>query len=414
MPADALDPVVDAAALERVATARERFPALATPGLVALDNAATTHRPQAVLEALTRFYVEANANVHRAQHRLGVAATASYEGARARVARFLRADPDEIVFTRNATEAANLVARGWLAPRLGPGDVVVVTALEHHSNLLPWRLACRAAGAELVVLPMDARGRLAPVRALPDRTVLLATTRVSNALGSLVDVEPLVGLAHGVGAAVLVDATQALGHLPLDAGTEAADFVMASAHKAYGPMGVGVLRGRAQRLAELEPVFSGGEMVESVSATEEVWAPVPHRFEAGTPAAAPVSAFVPALDLLDELGLHAIRAHERGLLERLLEGLEAVDGVELLGPPSAAERSGSVSLVLPGADVHVAATVLDLAGVAVRAGMHCAEPTLLALGQPGGSLRVSLALYSSTDDLDALLAVLPEAVAAAS
>lgn len=395
-----------------MAAVRERFPALAAGDLAPLDNAATTHRPAAVLEALERFYREANANVHRANHRLGMAATEAYEGARRRVARFLDCAAEEVVFTRNATDAVNLAARGHVEPRLEPGDVVVVTSLEHHSNLVPWQQLCRRTGARLEVLPVDGRGRLLPVRSLPERTRFLAATRVSNALGTLVDTAALVELAHAREVPVLLDITQAAGHLPLDEGSRAADFLALSAHKMYGPMGVGVLRGRSEALAATEPVTFGGDMVDRVSLDEASWARVPHRFEAGTPAAAPVAAWPAALDLLDELGWEAIRAHELALLRQLLEGLEGLDGVQVVGPSTAEERSGAVSMALPGGDVHVAATVLDLAGVAVRAGWHCAEPLLSGLGC-GPTLRASVALYNDASDIEKLLEALPEAIAAA-
>ncbi len=391
---------------------RARFPALTGLDEAPLDNAATTHRPAAVLEALTAFYVLANANVHRATHRRARAATEAYEGARRRVARFLRAAPGEVVFTRNATEAINLAARGWLEPRLAAGDVVVVTALEHHSNLVPWQQVCARTGARLVSLPVDARGRLEMPARLPPRTRLLAATRVSNALGTIVDTTELVARAQAAGAAVLLDITQAAGHLPLDEGSERADFLALSAHKMYGPMGLGVLRGRAQLLAETVPTNFGGEMVRSVRSDGADFQPPPLRFEAGTPPAAEAAAFVAALDLIDELGLEAIRAHELRLLERLLAGLAAIEGVTVVGPPTARERSGAVSFTLAGGDVQTAATVLDLCGVAVRAGTHCAEPLLHALGC-GPTLRASVALYNQPADIDRLLSALPEALAAA-
>lgn len=394
-----------------VAAARERFPALQGGELVPLDNAATTHRPQAVLDALQRFYVESNANVHRANHRLGMAATAAYEGARRRVARFVAAEPDEIVFTRNATDSINLVARGFVEPLVGPGDAVVVTALEHHSNLVPWQQLCRRTGARLALLDCDERGLLHEPIELPADAAFVAATRVSNALGTIVPTDRLVAAAALRGLPVLLDVTQSVQHLPLDEGSLGADFLAFSAHKMYGPMGIGVLVGRRGVLERVEPVVFGGEMVDSVDQCEARWQRVPYRFEAGTPAAAPAAAFVPALDLLDELGIDALRAHERELLDRLLAGLAGIDGLVVLGPEGSEDRSGSVSLAIPGGDVHLAATVLDMAGVAVRAGWHCAEPLLTRLGH-GPTLRASLALYNTAADIDRLLAVLPEALAA--
>lgn len=391
---------------------RARFPALAgaAPHEAALDNAATTHRPQAVLDAIARFAAEDNANVHRATHRRARAATEAFEGARRRVAAFLGVERGGVVFTRNATEAVNLVARGWAEPRLGPGKTVAVTALEHHSNLVPWMEAARRTGARLHVLEVDDEGLLRTPE-LPDDTVIVATTRVSNAIGTIVDVAPLVAEARRVGAAVLLDATQAVAHLPSKDIYQDVDFLVASAHKAYGPTGLGVLAGRPERLEETEPVTFGGEMVARVSWDGADWSPVPLRFEAGTPPIAQAVGFVAALDLIDELGLDVIRAHELGLLERLLAGIEAVSGATVVGPSDAASRSGSVSVDV-GGDPHVAATVLDMAGVAVRSGFHCAEPLLTAL-HGGPTLRASVACYTSPAEVDAFLAALPDAVEAA-
>jgi cysteine desulfurase/selenocysteine lyase len=398
-----------------VEAVRRRFPALAGDAgtaIAELDNAATTHKPQAVLDALVAFYREHNANVHRAVHRRAREATEAYEGSRRKVARFLGAEAGEVVFTRNATEAINLVARSFAEPRLARGDRVVVTQLEHHSNLVPWQQVCARTGATLEILPVDAQGRLAVPASLPERTRFVAATRVSNAVGTIVDTAALVALAHGAGAPILLDVAQSAGHLPLDAGTREADFVALSAHKLYGPMGLGVLRGRRARLEEMQPVNFGGDMVTTVRSRDAEWQPPPARFESGTPAAAEAAAFAPALALLDELTLPAIRAHELELLERLLEGLRRVDGVRVVGPPTAAERSGAVAFVIEGGDVLVAASVLDLAGVAVRAGLHCAEPLLMALGC-GPTLRASVAVYTTADEIDRLLDALPAAVSAA-
>lgn len=394
-----------------VSEARRLFPALHGGELVPLDNAATTHRPQAVLDALQAFYLHSNANVHRANHRLGMAATAAYEGARSRVARFVGAEPEEVVFTRNATDAINLAARGFVEAMVGEGDAIVVTALEHHSNLVPWQQVCRRTGARLAVLDIDERGVLREPIELPADAAFVAATRVSNALGTIVPTDRLVAAAAARGIPVLLDVTQSVQHLPLDAGSREADFLVFSAHKMYGPMGLGVLIGRHGVLDRTEPVVFGGEMVDTVEQHDARWQRPPLRFEAGTPAAAAAGAFVPALDLIDELGFDAIRAHERNLLDQLLEGLHALDDVIVLGPPGTVERSGSVSLAIPDGDVHVAGTVLDMAGVAVRAGWHCAEPLLRRMGS-GPTLRASLALYNTADDVDRLLAVLPEALAA--
>ncbi|HEX5010591.1 MAG TPA: aminotransferase class V-fold PLP-dependent enzyme, partial [Planctomycetota bacterium] len=300
--------------------ARAQVPALAG-GRVELDNAATTQKPLAVLDALRRHDVEATANVHRATHQRARAATEAYEGARAAAARFLGAEPRQVVFTRNATEGINLVARGWAEPRLQRGDRVAVTALEHHSNLVPWQQVCARTGAELIVLPCDARGRLPLPATLPPRTKLVASTRVSNALGTIVDTSALVQLAHAHGAAALLDLAQAAGHLAADEGTRAADFVVLSAHKMYGPTGLGLLRARAERLDELQPVSFGGEMVSDVQPDRATWQAPPLRFEAGTPPIAQAAGFAAALRFLQEVGFERAREHELDLLRRLLDGL---------------------------------------------------------------------------------------------
>jgi len=395
---------------------RARFPALAGGAghadvEVALDNAATTHRPQAVLDALAHAYREHNANVHRASHRTARLATEGYERARRAVARFLGAEAGEVVFTRNATEAINLVARSFAEPRTGRDDVIVVSALEHHSNLVPWQQLCKRTGARLHVLPVDSDGLLVEPWSLPARTRLLALTRVSNALGTIVDTTAAVARAHSAGVPVLLDISQSAAHLPADEGTRAADFLAFSAHKAYGPFGLGVLRGRAAHLAAMEPVSFGGEMVSVVNQHDATWQAPPLRFEAGTPPVAEAIAFVVALELLDELTLPAIRAHELPLLARLLDGVACLEHVRVVGPPRAEQHSGAVSLAIDGGDVQLAAGVLDLQGIAVRAGFHCAQPLLEGLGC-GPTLRASVAVYTNAQDIDALLAALPHAVAA--
>ena len=394
-----------------VADLRSRFPALADGSHVPLDNAATTHRPQAVLDAIEAFYRESNANVHRANHRLGMAATEAYEGARRRVARFLEARPEEVVFTRNATEAINLVARSFVEPRLERGR-----PRGGHGPRAPQQPGALAGG-----LPPDGRepGRARRRRPGPAGRALGAPrghalpgcdSRVQRDRDPRRHRRCWCSFAHEQGVPVLLDVSQSVGHLPLDEGSRQADFLALSGHKMYGPMGVGVLRGRSEHLQSMQPVMFGGDMVDRVEQDSASWQEPPVRFEAGTPAVAPVAALPPALDLLDEAGLAAIRAHELALLERLLDGVARVDGVQVVGPPTAAERSGTVSLAVPGGDPHVAATLLDLAGVAVRSGLHCAEPLLRRLGC-GPTIRASLALYTSAEDVDRLLEALPEAVA---
>lgn len=388
---------------------RGRFPAL-NEEEAALDNAATTHRPAEVLAALHHGDTEANANVHRAVHRRAREATQAYEGARRRVAQFFEAKPDEVVFTANATAAINLVAWGFVAPRLKSGDCVVTTALEHHSNLVPWQQVCQRTGAELVVLPVDEKGRLLLPDALPSNTCFVAATAVSNAIGTIVETSVILDLAKKADVPLLLDIAQAAGHLPLDDTMREADFLALSAHKMYGPMGVGVLVGRGNRLGETQPLVFGGEMVDRVTEEKATFQSPPHCFEAGTPAVSSVAAFPPALDLLEEFGLATIRSHEKELLTGLIEGVSKIEGVSIVGPGDPEKQSGSVALSLDGRDPAVVATLLDLEGVAVRSGWLCAEPLLRQLGGP--VLRASVAAYSTKDEIDRLLAALPGAMEA--
>jgi len=413
--ADGPAPGTDALDLAQV---RARFGGLPDDEAL-LDNAATTRAPRAVLDALVRAHEAWGTNVHRAVHRRAREATEAFEGARRRLARFLGAEPDEVVFTRNATDAINLVARAFVRPRLAPGDEVVVTALEHHSNLVPWQRVCAETGAVLRALPVDGQGRLdAPLEphAHGARTAFLAATCVSNAVGTIVPVDALVEEARDAEVPVLLDATQAIAHLPLGEGARAADFVALSGHKTYGPGGVGALRGRRARLLGMEPVTFGGEMVDDVQPRAARFTAPPLRFEAGTPNVAAVCALPAALEMIASLGAGAIRAHERSLLARLVDGLDALDGVEVVGPRALDARSGVVSFVARGADAQTVAAVLDAAGVAVRAGWHCAQPLLEDGGGGlgcGPTVRASVAVHTAPWEIDRLLETLPEALAAA-
>jgi cysteine desulfurase/selenocysteine lyase len=397
-----------------VEAVRREFPVLAQrvhgKPLVYLDSAATSQKPRAVIDAVSRFYAEDNANVHRGVHALAERATAQLEAARAKVQRFIgAARPEEIVFVRGVTEAVNLVAQTFGRSRLRAGDEIVVTALEHHSNLVPWQILCRERGAALRVADIDERGELRfdqLARLLGPRTRLLAAAHVSNALGTINPVAQMVELAHARGVPVLIDGAQAAPHLPLDVQGLGCDFYAFSAHKMYGPMGIGVLYGRAALLEEMPPWQSGGEMVSAVSFEEASWRRPPHKFEAGTPDVAAAIGLGAAVEWLQSLDSDAAAAHEQELLGYGLELLRAIPGLRLLG--GARERIGVISFSLEGVHPHDVGTILDLEGVAVRTGHLCAQPLLRRLGVPT-TVRASLAAYNRREDLDALAAALRKA-----
>jgi cysteine desulfurase/selenocysteine lyase len=388
---------------------RERFPALrrevAGHPLVYLDTAATAQKPEAVIEAEARFYRESNANVHRGLHTLAEEATAAYEACRARVAAWVgAAHPADVVITRNATAALNLAARGW-EQFLQPGDEVLLTEMEHHANLVPWLMLARRRAVTVRYLPLTPDGRL-DLDQLPallgPRTKIVALTAVSNVLGTINPVAEIADAARRRGALVVVDAAQAVGHLPVDFAALGADLLAFSAHKVYGPMGLGFLVGRAEVLARLEPVEGGGEMIERVEWDAVTWADVPLRFEAGTPNVAAAAAFPSALDLLDELGADRVRRHERDLIAYAWERLAGVPGLRLFGPADPDRRGGLVSFHDPRVHPHDMATLLDQRGIAVRAGHHCAQPLHRRLGVVA-TTRASFGLYSSHDEVDALI-----------
>ena len=396
---------------------RADFPALAQAvhgrPLVYLDSAATTQKPRAVIDAVSRFYAEDNANVHRGVHALAERATAALEGARAKVQRFLNAaDPREIVFLRGATEAVNLVALTFGRARVGPGDEVLVTALEHHSNLVAWQILCAERGATLRVCGFDEGGdlRLDELdRLLGPRTRLLAVTHVSNALGTVNPIRAIVERAHARSVPVLVDGAQAVAHLPVDVRDLGCDFYAFSSHKMYGPMGIGVLYGRAALLEAMPPWQSGGEMVREVSFERATYQPPPHRFEAGTPDVAGAVGLGAAIDWLGRLDRAAVLAHEHALLARGRAALAQVPDLRLLA--GGRESSAVLSFTLGRLHPHDVGTMLDLEGVAVRTGHLCAQPLLRQLGL-SSTVRASLAAYNTEADLDALVAALHKARAA--
>jgi cysteine desulfurase/selenocysteine lyase len=403
-PKRAKAPTLDAARL------KADFPILAPrpglPPLVYLDNAATTQKPRAVIDRIVRYYETENANVHRGIHRLAEAATAAYEGARAAVARFARAaDPSCVVFTRNATESLNLVARAWGGARLGAGDEVVVTEMEHHSNLVPWQEVCRARGAVLRVAPVTDDGRIdraALRRLLGPRTRIVAFTAKSNVLGTVNPVAEICAEAQAVGARSVVDAAQAAPIGDVDAAGWGADFVAFSGHKMCGPMGAGVLVLAPEARDELDPFLHGGEMVRRVTAERATWNDAPWRWEAGTPSVADAVGLHAAIEYLDGVGFDAIRAHEVRLTALAMEALSALGGVRILGPADPAERPGVVSFWMEDAHPHDLAQLLDADGVAIRAGHHCAQP-LLARHRIVATARASFYLYNTEEDVDALV-----------
>ncbi len=394
-----------------VAEVRRQFPALAQQvgkrPLAFLDSAASTLKPRPVVETLADFYLHRYANVHRGVYRLSQLATEAYEGARARVARFMGASsPREIVFVRGTTEAINLVASAYGGQVLQPGDEILVTGLEHHSNIVPWQLACERTGARLRVAPIDDDGNVIEDRFLAllgPRTRIVAMAHVSNALGTVNPIARLAAAAHDAGATVVVDGAQAVAHLRVDVRALGCDFYAWSGHKLYGPTGIGVLWGRFDLLEAMPPWQGGGDMIRTVHFEGSTFADPPQRFEAGTPHIAGAVGLAAAIDWLDSLGLDRVAAHEDALVATLVERLEAVPGVRIIGRPR--RRAAVVSFVVDGVHAHDVGTILDAHGVAIRAGHHCAQPVMERFGVPA-TARASLGVYNSESDIDALVRAL--------
>lgn len=387
---------------------RADFPILGrtVPGglpLVYLDSANTSQKPQCVIDAMVDHLERHNANVARAMHTLGAEATEAFEGARDRVAAFLNAPSrNEVVFTKNATEALNLLAR---TIDLGPGDNVVITEMEHHSNIVSWQLACERSGAELrwFGLTDDGRLDLSNTDALVDeRTKVVSFTWVSNMLGTINPVTDLVARARAVGAYSVIDASQAVPQLPVDVAATGCDFLVFTGHKVVGPTGIGVLWGREELLNELPPFHGGGEMIETVTMERSTYAKAPHRFEAGTPPIVEAVGLGAAVDYLGHVGMDAIHRHEQTITAYALEGLATVPGLTVLGPLDAASRGGAISFELDGVHPHDVAQVLDSRGIAVRAGHHCAKPAHARFGVQS-STRMSSYLYTTPAEIDALV-----------
>jgi cysteine desulfurase/selenocysteine lyase len=373
--------------------------------LVYLDNAATTQKPRVVIEAIRTYYERDNANIHRGLHALSERATDAYEKTRAKVCRFLGAREErEIVFTRGTTESINLVAASYGRQVLRPGDEIVVSTLEHHSNIVPWQLACEWTGARLRVIPITDAGELdlqQYEQLLGPRTKIVAISHVSNALGTINPIKRIVEAAHSVGARVLVDGAQAAPHLPIDVVDLGCDFYAFSGHKVFGPTGAGVLWGRAELLEEMPPYQGGGEMIRSVSFERSTWNRIPHKFEAGTPAIADVIGLGAAIDYVTSIGLPAIGEHERDLLEYATAQLRGIPKVRIVG--TAREKASVLSFVIDDIHPHDIGTVLDREGVAIRAGHHCAQPLMQRLGL-SATARASFALYNTRAEVDALVA----------
>jgi cysteine desulfurase/selenocysteine lyase len=380
--------------------------------LVYLDNAASTPMPQAVIDALVRYASCDHANVHRGVHALSQRATDAFEDARARVQRFLGAtDPSQIVFVRGTTEAINLVAHSFVQPRLRAGDEILVSALEHHSNIVPWQMACARTGAHLRVVPLDASAtpRLEEWEArIGPRTRFVALAHVSNAFGTVNDVARIVALAHARGVPVLVDGAQAAAHLPVDVCALDCDFYAFSGHKTCGPTGIGALYGKSEHLQEMPPYQGGGDMIRAVTLEATQYAEPPHRFEAGTPHIAGAVGLGCALEYLANIGLRTIYAHEHELLAYATHELQAIDGIRIFG--TSAEKSAILSFTIDGIHPHDIGSILDGEGIAVRTGHHCAMPAMQHFDLPAGTARASFAFYNTFDDVDALVAATREVV----
>jgi len=371
--------------------------------LAYLDNAASAQHPACVIEAVAEYYRRDHANVHRGVHTLSQRATDAFEGARGKVARFINARSDrEVIFTRGTTEAINLVTQSWGRSRLGPGDEVLISHMEHHANIVPWQMVCAQTGATLRVIPMTVEGELdmEAARALVGpNTRILAVGHVSNALGTVNPVADITRLAQAAGALVLIDGAQAVAHWPVDVQALGCDFYTFSAHKLFGPTGVGVLWGREALLDAMPPFLGGGGMIETVTFEKTTYAAVPEKFEAGTPDIGGVAGFGAALDYVSDLGLDAIECHERELLAYATHALAEVPGLRLIG--TAAQKAAVISFSLEGVHPHDVGSILDHEGIAVRTGHHCAQPVMDRFGIPA-TTRASLACFNTLAELDAL------------
>ncbi len=390
---------------------RDDFPALHQDvhgkPLVYLDSAATTLKPRVVIDTVADVYARDCANIHRAVHLLSQRATARFEDAREKVRAFLNAnDTNEVIFTRGTTESVNLVAQSWARTFLREGDEVLITELEHHSNIVPWQIVCQQVGAELVVVPMTDRGEItreAFEGQLSSRTRLVAMAHVSNALGTVLPVKELIALAHEQGAVVLLDGAQAVSHVPVDVQALDCDFYAFSGHKLYGPTGIGVLYGRERLLEGMPPYQGGGDMIRSVTFAETIYNDLPYKFEAGTPGIAGAIGLGAAIDYLRSFDQESVHAHENEVLRYATEALGSVAGLRLIG--TAPGKVASVSFLMDAAHPHDVGTIVDSEGVAIRTGHHCAQPVMEHFGI-AATARASLGMYNTTEDIDALVRAL--------
>jgi cysteine desulfurase / selenocysteine lyase len=375
--------------------------------LVYLDNAATTQKPRSVIDALVHYYEYYNANIHRGLHTLAEEATAAYELSRLKTGRFINAahPEQEIIFTRNTTESINLVANAWGRKFLKPGDEIVFSAMEHHSNLVPWQLIALATGAKLQYIDIDATGHLVwedVLAKIGARTKIVAISQMSNVLGTINPIKQIAEVAHRVGAVVLVDGAQSVPHMPVDVQDLDCDFLAFSSHKMLGPTGVGVLYGKRDLLESMDPFLGGGEMIKRVTYESSTYADLPNKYEAGTPNIADVIAFGSAIDYLEGLGMDAVRAHEIEITQYAIDALSNVEGVTVYGPTDASEKGGAVTFNYGDLHPHDLSQVLDAEGIAIRAGHHCAQPLMRELGVVA-TARASFYIYNRKDEVDALI-----------
>ena len=388
---------------------RAQFPILSTTAhgrpLVYLDSAATTQKPQSVIDRVSRYYERENANIHRGVYALSADATAMHDASRARIARFINAASErEVIFTRGTTESVNLVAQAWGHATLRTGDEIVVTAMEHHSNIVPWQLVAAQRGAVVRAAPVNEAGELdleGFQRLLTKRTKMVAVVHLSNALGTINPVKRVAELAHAAGALVLVDGAQSVAHLPVDVQDLGCDFFAFSGHKLFGPTGIGVLWGREALLDRMPPWQGGGDMIGTVAVEGSTWAPLPAKFEAGTPHIAGAVGLHTAIDFLAGLDQAAVAAHEHDLLSHATERVGSIPGVRLIG--TAREKASVLSFTVEGVHPHDLGTVLDADGICIRAGHHCAQPLMRRFGLVA-TARASFSLYNTRDDVDALAA----------
>ncbi|HEV3034372.1 MAG TPA: SufS family cysteine desulfurase [Solirubrobacteraceae bacterium] len=374
--------------------------------LVYLDSGATSQKPAVVIEALAEHLRSHNANVHRGVYALAQEADAAYDGARRRVAAFVGAQPETTVFTKNVTEAINLVAYSWGRANVSAGDAVLITQMEHHANIVPWQVLCRERGAELRYLEVDERGELS-MRALDAELArgdvrLVAFAHVSNVLGTINPVAEMAARVRAAGAVSLIDGAQAVPQMPVDVDAIGADFYAWTGHKALGPTGIGVLHGRREILEEMEPFLTGGDMIASVDFQSATWNELPYKFEAGTPPIAEAVGLGAAVAYLDGLGMERVRAHERSLTAYMLDRLVEIPGLRVVGPPEADARGGLASFTIEGMHPHDIAELADRGGVCIRAGHHCAQPLMRCLGV-GATARASVGVYNDRSDIDALI-----------